>query len=108
MIEYHPVDERIIRVRLRTKPVKTSIIQVYSLWNERVSDVKQDVDYALQAELEKIPKKDLTIIIGDFNAKNGSNNTEYERVMDRYGCGVMNENVEKFAEFCGKYNLIST
>ena len=75
MIEYHPVDERIIRVRLRTKPVKTSIIQVYSPTNDGESDVKQDFYDALQAELEKIPKQDSTIIMGVFNAKVESNNT---------------------------------
>ena len=94
MIEYHPVNERIIRVRLRKKPVKISIIQVYSPTNDAESDVKEDFYDALKSELEKIPKQDLTIIMGDFNARVGSNNTGYERVMDRYGCGIMNE---KFA-----------
>ena len=106
LIEYRPVNERFIRVRLRTKPVKTSIIQVYSPTNDAESDVKQDFYDALQAELEKILKQDLTIIMGDFNAKVGSNNTGYERVMGRYGCGNMNENGEKFAEFCGNNNLV--
>ena len=50
---------------LRTKPVKTSIIQVYSRTNDVESDVKQDFYDALQAELEKIPKQDLTIIMGN-------------------------------------------
>ena len=50
---------------LRTKPVKTSIIQVYSPTNDVESDVKQDFYDALQAELEKIPKQDLTIIMGN-------------------------------------------
>ena len=34
LIEYFPVNERIIRVRLNTKPVKLSIIQVYAPTNE--------------------------------------------------------------------------
>ena len=92
---------------LRTKPVKTSIIQVYSPTNDVESDVKQDFYDALQAELEKIPKQDSTIIMGDFNAKEESNNTWYERVMGRYDCGIMNENGEKFAEFCGNNNIFS-
>ena len=44
--------------------------------------------------------------MGDFNANVGSNNTGYERVMSRYGCGIMNENGEKFAEFCGYNDLV--
>lgn len=30
LIEYHPVSKRMIRARLNTKPIKTSVIQVYS------------------------------------------------------------------------------
>ena len=44
--------------------------------------------------------------MGDFNAKVGSNNTGYERVMGRYDFGIMNENLEKYAEFCGNNNLV--
>lgn len=106
LIEYHPVNERIIRARLNTKPVKTSIIQVYSPTNDAESDVKQDFYEALQAEIEKIPKHDLTIVMGDLNAKVGNNNTGFERVIGKYGCGVMNENGEQFVEFCGNNNLV--
>lgn len=34
LIEYHPVSERMSRARLNTKPIKTSVIQVYSPTNE--------------------------------------------------------------------------
>ena len=42
-------------------------------------------------------KKDLTFVIGAFSAKVGYNNSFYERVMGRDGCGVMNEKGEQFA-----------
>ena len=69
--------------------------------------MQQDIYDALQAELENIPKQHLTIIMGDFNAKVESNRTGYKRIMGRYGCGIMNENGEKFAEFCGNNKLFS-
>lgn len=79
LIEYHLVSERMTRARLNTKPIKTSVIQVYSPTNE----VKTKLYFydALKAELEKIPKHDLTIIVGDFIAKVGQDDTGYERVM---------------------------
>lgn len=40
-----------IRVRLNTKPIKTSIIQVYSPTNDAEDEVKLDFYDALQAEL---------------------------------------------------------
>ncbi|XP_062620528.1 uncharacterized protein LOC134282096 [Saccostrea cucullata] len=106
LIEYHPVNERMMRARLDTKPIKTSIIQVCSPTNEAEYETKQDFYEALQAELEKIPKHDLTIIMGDFNAKIGQDNIRYDRVMGKYGCGTMNENGEHLAEFCGYNNFV--
>ena len=47
LVEYHPVNERIIRARLKTKPVQTSIIQVYAPTNEAEDKVKQEFYEAL-------------------------------------------------------------
>ncbi|XP_071136879.1 craniofacial development protein 2-like [Mytilus edulis] len=89
LIEYKPVNERIITARLNTKPIKTSIIKVYSPTNEADKEIKIEFYEMLQAEIEKIPKKDLTIIMGDFNAKVGQNNSGFERIMGKHGCGTL-------------------
>ena len=49
---------------------------------------------------------DLTIFMGDFNAKVDQDNTGFERVMGRHGCGTRNENGEHLVEFCGNNNLV--
>jgi len=56
LIEYHTVNDRIIRARLNTKPIKTSSIQVYSPTNEAESEAKLELYETLQAELEKDSK----------------------------------------------------
>ena len=48
----------------------------------------------------------MLILMGDLNAKIGSNNTDRERVMGRHGDGNMNENGELLADFCAINNLI--
>ena len=50
--------------------------------------------------MDKIPKRDLKILMGDLNAKVGSDNTDKELIMGRYGVGEENENGELFSEFC--------
>lgn len=60
--------------------------------------MKLDFYYALQAELEKIPKHDLTTIMGDFNAKVVEDN--------KCGSSNMNGNDEYLAEFCSNSNLV--
>ena len=51
-------------------------------------------------------EKDVTILMGDFNAKIGSNNRGYEEVMGTHGIGEMNENGEMFADLCSFNRLI--
>lgn len=68
--------------------------------------IKQEFYEALQPELQKVPKQDLTILMGDLNVKVRRENAGYERVMGRNGCGSMNENGEYFTEFCGNNNLV--
>lgn len=43
----------------------------------------------------------ISIIIVDYNAKVGQDNTGYERVMGNYGSGTMNEDI-----FCGDNHLL--
>ena len=50
--------------------------------------------------------KDMTILIGDFNAKIGSDNTGYEGIMGTHGLGQMNENGERFANLCALNQLV--
>ena len=41
----------------------------------------------------------MAILIGDLNAKLGSDNSGYEEVMGRQGLGKINENGEMLADF---------
>ena len=59
-----------------------------------------------QTVFDKLKEKDITILVGDFNAKIGGNNTGYEEVMGRQGLGTTNENGEMFADHCAFNRLI--
>lgn len=39
LVQYHPTNDRIIRVRLKTKSVQTSIIQVYAPTNDAEDEI---------------------------------------------------------------------
>ncbi|VDI48062.1 blast:Craniofacial development protein 2 [Mytilus galloprovincialis] len=106
LIEYNPVNERIIRARFHAKKGKVTFIQCYAPTNEAEEEVKTEFYNTLQAEIRKVPTHDLTIVMGDLNAKVGNDNTGNERVMGKYGCGQMNENGELLVDFCGINNLV--
>ena len=40
--------------------------------------------------LERTPYRDITIVLGDFNAKVGNDNTTREIIMGKEGLGTMN------------------
>jgi hypothetical protein len=67
---------------------------------------KTDFYLALQSEIEKVPKHDVTIVMGDLSAKAGNDNTGNERVMGRYDCGNINDNGERLVDLCGTNNLV--
>ena len=60
----------------------------------------------LQAVLDRRGAKDITILMGDFNAKIGMDNTGFEDIMGTHGLGQMNENGERFADLCALNQLV--
>ncbi|VDP18658.1 unnamed protein product [Schistosoma margrebowiei] len=77
-----------------------NIIQCYARTNDSNDDIKDQFYERLQSVIEKCPRKDLTILMGDLNAKVGIDNTGYEDIMGRHGLGERNENGERFANLC--------
>ena len=45
-------------------------------------------------------------MMGDLDAKVGSENVHYERVIGRDGCGLQNDNEERLTEWCALNNMI--
>ena len=74
-----------ISVHFQCKPFNITVIQAYALMtNAEESEVEWFYE-DLQDLLELIPKKDVFFIIGDWNAKVGSQETP--GVTDKFGLG---------------------
>ena len=86
------------------KPFNITVIQVYTLKsNAEEAEVEQFYE-DLQNLLELTHKKDVLFIIGDWNAKVGSQ--EIPGVTGKFGLGVQNEAGQKLTEFCQKNALV--
>ena len=97
-------NDRMISVRFQGKPFNITVIQVYVLIsNAEEAEVEQFYE-DLQDLLELTPKKDALIIIGDWNAKVGSQETP--GVTDRFGLEVQNEAGQRLTEFCQENALV--
>nr|KAG5708303.1 hypothetical protein BaRGS_034334 [Batillaria attramentaria] len=99
---------RIITAKFITKKkdIKLNIIQCYAPTNDAEEEKKDDFYQQLQTVIDRGGAKDMTILMGDFNAKIGSDNTGYEDTMGTHGLGQMNENGERFANFCALNQLV--
>ena len=87
-----------ISVRLQGKPFNITVIQVYApTSNAEEAEVEQFYE-DLQDLLELTPPKDVLFILGDWNAKVGSQ--EIPGVIGKFGLGVQNETGQRLIEFC--------
>ena len=87
-----------ISVRFQGKPFNITVIQVYApTSNAEEAEIERFYE-DLQDRLELTPKKDVLFIIGDWNAKVGSQETP--GLTGKFGLGIRNEAGQRLIEFC--------
>ena len=89
-----------ISVHFQGEPFNITVIQVYAP-TSNTEEVKQFYE-ALQDLLEQTPKKDVLFIIGDWNAKVGSQKTP--GVTGKFGLGIRKG--QRLIEFCQENALV--
>ena len=93
-----------ISIRFQGEPFNIMVIQVYALTSNTEEAEVEWFYEDLQNLLELTPKKDVLFIIGDWNAKVGSQ--EIPVVTGKFGLGVQNEAGQRLTEFCQENALI--
>ena len=96
-------NNRTISVHFQGQPFNIQVIQVYApTINAKEAEVEQFYE-DLPDLLEIIPKKDVLFIIGNWNAKVGSQ--EIPGIIGKFGLGVQNKAGKRLAEF-GQENAL--
>ena len=91
-------------IHFQGEPFNIMVIQVYALAsNAEEAEVEQFYE-DLQGLLELTPKKDVLFIIGDLNAKVGSQ--EIPGVTGKFGLAMRNEVGQRLIEFCQENALV--
>uniref|UniRef100_A0A8C7WPA4 Endonuclease/exonuclease/phosphatase domain-containing protein n=1 Tax=Oryzias sinensis TaxID=183150 RepID=A0A8C7WPA4_9TELE len=106
LIEWKPVNSRLIKIRMRGRHMNMTIIQCYSPTNDSEEEAKDSFYEQLDTEVKLTPRHDVLIIMGVLNANVGKDNSNNERAMGKHGCGTMNENGERLIDFCNTNNLV--
>ena len=90
-----------ISVCFQGKPFNITVIQVYPLTSNAE---EAEAEWLYEDLLELTHKKDVLFIIGDWNAKEGSQETP--GVTDKFGLGIWNEASQRQIEFCQENALV--
>ena len=97
-------NDKMISVHFQCKPFNVTVIQVYAL-NSNAEEAEVERFYEDPQDLiELAPKKAVLFIIGDWNAKVGSQETP--GVTGKFGLGLQNEARQRLIEFCQENVLI--
>ena len=93
-----------ISVHFQGKPFNITVIQVYApTSNTEEAEIEWFFEN-LQDLLELTPKKDVLLIIGDWNAKVGSQETP--GMKGKFGLGVQNEAGQRLTDYCQENTLV--
>ena len=90
-----------ISVHFQGKPFSITVIQVYA----PISNAEEaEAEQFYEDLLELTPQKGVLFIIGDWNAKVGSQ--EIPGVTGKFGLGVQNEAGQRLTKFCQENALV--
>ena len=106
LIGWKPVSERIITARFSSRHIRISVIQVYAPTEDASDEVKNKFYEQLQDTIDELPRRDLKIVLGDFNAQLCSERQGFERTIGPFASSTrFSDNGERLTSFCDHNEL---
>lgn len=108
LLSFEPISPRMLKARFRTRFGAMTIIQVYA---PTAAAKEEDIDkfYTdLQRTVDNTARQDVMIVMGDLNAKVGTDASAWNGVIGQHGIGEENERGERLLNFCSCNNLVVT
>lgn len=109
-LEEHPVgiNERLMSLRLSLGNGRfATILSVYAPTMTCSEESKTSFYSLLGDTVRSVPKEDKLVILGDFNARVGTNNNTWN-CLGPHGVGQMNSNGQLLLEFCEESDFLIT
>ncbi|XP_065361996.1 uncharacterized protein LOC135955570 [Calliphora vicina] len=106
VISWKPYSDRIISVRLRTRARNMTCIQCYAPTDVSEYSVKEEFYSLLDRAISSSNIGDILVVMGDFNAQIGPDNSSLENIMGTHALGRRTENGELFVNMCAANNLV--
>ena len=100
--------ERLLLLKLQTALGPVHIISVYAPTLSYSSDAKDSFYEELGTMIKNVPEQEKLILMGDFNARVGSDQQSWPSCLGPHGVGNMNENGQRLLETCAYNQLCIT
>ena len=109
-LSWIPVSDRIITVgRFYSKYIKTAIFREYAPTNEAEDEANETFYDQLQMTLDVVPRHDMLLEMGDWNAKVGARQEGESGIVGQHGLNCeRNDNGDRFVTFCAFKSLAIT
>lgn len=103
------INERLMTWRIPlAKERFATLISAYAPTLDAEYNIKEGFYRALDAILQKTPATDRIILMGDFNARVGSEHMVWSKVIGQHGVGKMNRNGLRLLSLCAEHQLVIT
>jgi len=104
------INDRLMTMKLPLCQGKkdVTIISAYAPTMTNPDEVKNQFYEGLNSVIATVPKADKLIILGDFNARVGTDSTTWEGVIGKHGVGNCNSNGLLLLQTCAQHELLIT
>ncbi|BHF58049.1 hypothetical protein SprV_0100099800 [Sparganum proliferum] len=99
LLAWEPVNDRMAYVRLKGHFTNIAIVSVYAPTSAAEQRDKEALYSQLQALVERLPRRDLLIVAGDWNGRTGPGDPTTSHLLGRFGLGSRCENGERLLNF---------
>ena len=99
---------RILSLRLTTILGPVNIMSAYAPTLCSTAEEKDDFYGQLETAIKEIPPSEHLYLLGDFNARIGSDHFSQPRCIGHFGVGKLNENEQRLLELCSFHDLCIT
>jgi endonuclease/exonuclease/phosphatase family metal-dependent hydrolase len=103
---FEPINERISKLRLKGKYHNITIINIHAPMEEKDEETKERFYAELQQIQEKVPKHDLVITLGDYNAEIGRERASKKVIKNHTLHEKTNRNGELVCEYAISNDMV--
>nr|VZI39076.1 unnamed protein product [Spirometra erinaceieuropaei] len=108
LLVWEPVNDRMVYVRLKDHCRNISIVSVYAPTSTTEQRDEEAFYSQLRALVERLPRRDLLIVAGDWNGRTGPGDPTTSHLLGRFGLGSRCENGERLLNFADRNRLLVT